>query len=69
MALNIKIIYAYIIELPQLGGGVCVMNFLHISNRLAVKHKKNVWPLGGAAYQKNKSPQKSTEIFPTKLVL
>ena len=30
--------------------GVCVMTFLHISNRLAVKHKKRISPLGGATY-------------------
>ena len=39
-----KILWAYIIELPQLvGGGGCVMTYLHISmisNRLAVNHKK-----------------------------
>ena len=34
-----KKLYAYIIELPKLVG-VCIMTFLHISNRLAIKNKK-----------------------------
>ena len=52
-----KILYAYNIELPQLvGGAVCVMTFLHISNRLAVKQKKHISPLGGATYPKYYRP-------------
>ena len=31
---------------------VCVMTFLHTSNRLVVNHKKHIWPLEGASYQK-----------------
>ena len=50
-----KILYAYDIELPQLVG-VCVMTFLHISNRLAVKHKKHISPLDGTTYQKYYRP-------------
>ena len=44
-----KILYTYIIELPQLVGG-SVMTFLLISNPLAAKHKKHIWPLGGATW-------------------
>ena len=36
--------------------GVCVMTFLDISNRLAVKHKKHISPLDGATYQKYYRP-------------
>ena len=32
--------------------GVCVMTFLHIFNRLAIKHKKHISLLDGATYQK-----------------
>ena len=32
------------------------MTFLHISNRLVVKHKKKHWPLEGATYQKYYRP-------------
>ena len=50
-----KILYAYNIELPQLVG-ICVLSFLYISNGLAVKHKKNIWPLDSAIYEKYYSP-------------
>ena len=33
---------------------IAILSFIHISNRLAAKHKKSDWPLGGATYQKNK---------------
>ena len=36
--------------------GICLMTFLDISSRLAVKHKTHISPLGGATYQKNKYP-------------
>ena len=36
--------------------GVCVMTFLDISNRLAVKYKKHISPLDGATYQKDHRP-------------
>ena len=36
--------------------GWSVITFLHISNRLAVKHKKRISPLGGATYQKYYRP-------------
>ena len=32
--------------------GVCLMTFLDISNRLAVKHKKHISPLDGATYKR-----------------
>ena len=39
-------------------------------NTGGVKHKKTVWPLGCATYQKKlKIHKKSTKIFPTKLIL
>ena len=40
--------------------GVCVMTFLYISNRLAVKHKKYSWPLDCATYQKYYRPTLSS---------
>ena len=36
------------------------MTFLDISNRLAVKHKKHISPLGGATYQKCYRPKLSS---------
>ena len=33
------------------------MHFIHISNRLAVNHKKSDWPLGSATYQKKLAPK------------
>ena len=32
---------------------VCAITVFQISNCLAVKHKKNAWPVEGATYQKN----------------
>ena len=51
MAPHTYLPYTYIIELPLLVG-VCVMTFLHISNRWVVKRKIHISPLDGASYQK-----------------
>ena len=38
---------------PNILYQIATITFIHISNRLAIKHKKSDWSLGSATFQKN----------------